>query len=56
MVEGGNALSRNPNVCACCSSLTDGMESESAEAPVAGGTPFELVSRYGNDFAEELPD
>lgn len=26
MVERGNALSRNPNVCASCSSLADGME------------------------------
>ena len=26
MVEPGNALSRNPNVCASCSSLADGME------------------------------
>ncbi len=28
MVKRGNALSRNPNVCASCSSLTDGMEVE----------------------------
>jgi formylmethanofuran dehydrogenase subunit E len=28
MVEQGNALSRNPNVCASCSSLADGMEAE----------------------------
>ncbi|HZR16063.1 MAG TPA: hypothetical protein VFE51_01945 [Verrucomicrobiae bacterium] len=26
MVQDGNALSRNPNVCACCSSLADGMD------------------------------
>ena len=26
MVERGNAMSRNPNVCASCSSLADGME------------------------------
>lgn len=26
MSEKGNALSRNPNVCASCSSLADGME------------------------------
>ena len=26
MTEAGNALSRNPNVCASCSSMTDGME------------------------------
>lgn len=29
MVERGNALSRNPNVCASCSSLADGMEEAS---------------------------
>jgi formylmethanofuran dehydrogenase subunit E len=28
MVERGNALSRNPKVCASCSSLADGMEAE----------------------------
>ena len=32
--EKGNALSRNPNLCASCSSLTDGMEeSETPESP-----------------------
>jgi hypothetical protein len=25
MTQGGNALSRNPNVCASCSSMMDGM-------------------------------
>ena len=29
MAERGNALSRNPNVCASCSSLADGMEDAS---------------------------
>ena len=28
MVERGNALSRNPNICASCSSLADGMEAD----------------------------
>jgi hypothetical protein len=28
MVAPGNALSRNPNICASCSSLMDGMEGE----------------------------
>ena len=32
--EKGNALSRNPNLCASCSSLTDGMEElETPESP-----------------------
>ena len=26
MPEQGNALSRNPNICASCSSMADGME------------------------------
>ena len=29
-VEWGNVLSRNPNLCACCSSIADGLE-----APIA---------------------
>lgn len=29
MSEDGNTLSRNPNVCASCSSMTDGMEENS---------------------------
>ncbi len=29
MSEAGNALSRNPNVCASCSSMADGMEEQS---------------------------
>ena len=37
MLEHGNALSRNPNICACCSSLADGMgESDLAEEVEAG--------------------
>ena len=28
MIERGNVLSRNPNVCASCSSLADGMEAD----------------------------
>lgn len=31
MAEGSNALSRNPNVCASCSSLSDGMYDETQE-------------------------
>ena len=34
--EEGNALSRNPNVCASCSSLDDGMED--SDARPAGGS------------------
>jgi hypothetical protein len=31
--EGGNALSRNPNVCASCSSLADGMDAWESRLP-----------------------
>jgi len=31
MVERANALSRDPNVCASCSSLADGMEEEESQ-------------------------
>jgi hypothetical protein len=56
MIERGNALSRNPNICASCSSLADGMEESSIarsypsptpEAPVrenrSGGVEAEVV-------------
>jgi len=33
--EKGNALSRNPNLCASCSSLCDGMNESDASAPVS---------------------
>lgn len=39
--EKGNALSRNPNLCASCSSLTDGMEE--AEAPESLRATQELL-------------
>jgi division protein CdvB (Snf7/Vps24/ESCRT-III family) len=29
MPEAGNALSRNPNICASCSSMADGMDEPS---------------------------
>jgi hypothetical protein len=33
MSETGNAFSRNPNLCASCSSLTDGREEAEASQP-----------------------
>jgi hypothetical protein len=44
MAEGGNQLSRNPNVCASCSSLADGMDDLSlpAQGPDASpGSPLQ---------------
>jgi hypothetical protein len=32
MIEPGNSLSRNPNICASCSSLADGMEEASIDS------------------------
>ena len=53
MPEKGNALSRNPNICASCSSMADGMEESSVRegASIAPGqelTPetTEAVARY----------
>ena len=33
ITEHGNALSRNPNLCASCSSLTDGMDDSGPPGP-----------------------
>jgi hypothetical protein len=38
MPEAGNALSRNPNICASCSSMADGMD-ESPAIENAGLAP-----------------
>jgi hypothetical protein len=35
MPEGGNALSRNPNICASCSSMEDGLDEPNV--PELGG-------------------
>ena len=41
MAECGNPRSRNPNVCASCSSLADGMgESTAPPPPVIGQSSF----------------
>ena len=40
IVEKGNALSRNPNVCASCSSMVDGMDG-TALADLAAAAPEE---------------
>lgn len=37
MPEQGNARSRNPNICASCSSLADGMQESSARASLGLG-------------------
>ena len=46
MVERGNALSRDFNVCASCSSLANGMEE--ASQPSALAEVYKLSSSYSN--------
>ncbi len=44
MAESGNVLSRNPNVCASCSSLADGLEASVSAVPeemIGPGAPPE---------------
>lgn len=42
MVESENAFSRNPNMCASCSSMVDGMGDENSELIRAEALQFEL--------------
>lgn len=60
MAEGANKLSRNPNVCASCSSLLDGMDDDGPieprpvlkpgqEQPTASASPVsEVLSSHPN--------
>ena len=41
MSESANGLSRNPNICASCSSLADGMEESNLPPP--GAAPAEVL-------------
>jgi hypothetical protein len=55
--EPGNALSRNPNVCASCSSLADGME-ESSISRLAQSDPDpvrEQSAREATPSVQEHP-
>lgn len=61
MPEAGNALSRNPNICASCSSLADGMEesTESENASLTPGlelTPARMEARVGNRREERAAE
>ena len=44
MFEKGNALSRNPNICASCSSMADGME-ESIASGSSSAVPDQELAR-----------
>jgi hypothetical protein len=49
MPEQGNALSRNPNICASCSSMADGMEETGL--PAGSNIEVEVPEAHGRQFA-----
>ena len=51
MPEKGNALSRNPNICASCSSMADGMEESSV--PESSRPAPETTESAARDLFEE---
>jgi hypothetical protein len=51
MPEQGNALSRNPNVCASCSSMSDGMET--ASLPENASFPRDAAEAAAEDQLQE---
>jgi hypothetical protein len=53
MAGAGNSLSRNPNICASCSSLSDGMDAASDSEPVAHSP--EASTRETTAPAKALP-
>jgi hypothetical protein len=50
IAEQGNQLSRNPNVCASCSSLADGMEDSALPASV----PSQIIPSSVAGVSEEV--
>ena len=53
MAQAGNALSRNPNICASCSSMADGMSDSALPEPDA----FNLEQNVeAETFAEPPPE
>ena len=55
MPEEGNTRSRNPNVCASCSSMADGME-DSTPCEIASPAPDQELTRdrRGDEAAEPV--
>jgi len=51
MPEKGNALSRNPNICASCSSMADGMDESSV--PESSSPAPEATEDFAHDRFEE---
>src|SRR5215471_8986707 len=60
MIEHSNALSRNPNICASCSSLVDGMDDDdvgvlgvtdsACQHPLEASEPIPVVAPEINDI------
>jgi hypothetical protein len=53
MGERGNALSRNPNMCSSCSSLSDGMEDDISTLPAALQKPQRQVEAQSPESRPE---
>lgn len=53
MPEGGNDLSRNPNICASCSSMADGMDDSAACETARLAPGHELTSVRTEDLARD---
>ncbi len=53
MPEQGNALSRNPNICASCSSLADGMEDLTAREMASPSFNQELTSTSNEGLTKD---
>jgi hypothetical protein len=47
MPIGGGQLSRDPNLCASCSSIADGMDEEACEVVSSGAAPTQEVTSSG---------
>jgi hypothetical protein len=63
MPEEGNALSRNPNICASCSSMADGMDDATpcettslapGQEPTSATTEASARGRRENEAAEPV--
>jgi hypothetical protein len=53
MAERGNALSRNPNICAACSSLADGMDDTTVSELFETPTSDPFAPKTGQSSATE---
>ena len=56
MPETGNALSRNPNICASCSSMADGMEDSVVTESTSLQAGQELTAANAEILSTERPE